>query len=443
MHEDLIKIPEKVAYILDTLKRHGFEAYAVGGCVRDMFLGRTPNDWDITTSARPEEVKKLFRRTVDTGIAHGTVTVMMGTDGYEVTTYRLDGKYSDGRHPDEVTFTPNLAEDLMRRDFTINAMACNLEDGLVDLYGGLRDLRDGIIRCVGDPDARFGEDALRVMRAVRFAAQLGFKIDGRTRDGVRTHSEMLRKISAERIRVELMKLITSPHPDRVRDLYELGITAVILPEFDICMKTDQNTRHHMYTVGEHIIASMREILPDPVLRLTMLLHDIGKPNVRKTDRNGVDHFYGHASVGARMADEVLRRLKFDNATRKAVVNLVRWHDLRPEPVESEVRRAASLIGTEQFEDYLRVQKADNLAKSMYMREQKLRRVSDVGEMYRMIRGRGDCLTVGELAVNGNDLLGLGIRGPKVGEMLGAALKEVLEDPERNTKEYLTEFLKKM
>lgn len=239
-----IELPKKVIMIIDNLQMHGYEAYAVGGCVRDSILCRKPEDWDITTSARPEEVKRLFRRTVDTGIEHGTVTVMLGKDGFEVTTYRVDGEYADNRHPKEVTFTASLEEDLKRRDFTINAMAYNDEVRLVDIFGGMKDLNHHLIRCVGDPMERFSEDALRILRAVRFSAQLAFPIEKQTADAVRALAPTLEHISAERIQVELVKLLTSAHPELIQDAYELGITKVILPEWDAMVGVEQNTPHH-------------------------------------------------------------------------------------------------------------------------------------------------------------------------------------------------------
>ena len=231
-----IQLPEDVKSILHILQDAGYEAYAVGGCIRDSLLGRTPDDWDITTSARPEETKALFEKTIDTGIQHGTVTVMRHGRGYEVTTYRVDGEYEDGRHPKEVTFTASLEEDLKRRDFTVNAMAYNEEDGLVDLFGGRQDLERKIIRCVGEANERFEEDALRIMRAVRFSAQLGFTIEERTKEAIRGHADRLRQVSAERIQMELTKLVTSPNPDFLRIAWETGITAVVLPEFDRLME---------------------------------------------------------------------------------------------------------------------------------------------------------------------------------------------------------------
>ena len=265
-----ILLPQKAAFIIDTLQQAGHEAYAVGGCIRDSILGRQPEDWDITTSAKPDEVKRLFPKTIDTGIQHGTVTVLVEREGFEVTTYRVDGKYEDFRHPKEVTFTPDLIEDLKRRDFTMNAMAYNRKDGLVDAFGGVSDLNAGIVRCVGCAKQRFQEDALRMMRAVRFAAQLGFSIDGETKAAVKELSGTLVHISAERIQAELTKLLVSAHPEQMRTLYELGITGVMLPEFDRMMRAAQDNPHHCYTVGGHTIAALMHTPNDKILRLAVL-----------------------------------------------------------------------------------------------------------------------------------------------------------------------------
>ena len=271
----MIELPERVKEILDTIMEAGYEAYAVGGCIRDSILGRKPNDWDITTSASPYEIKELFRRTVDTGIQHGTVTVMMDKEGFEVTTYRIDGDYKDGRHPSEVTFTASLKEDLRRRDFTINAMAYNEQNGLVDIFGGMQDIADGVIRCVGEPRERFSEDALRIMRAVRFSAQLGYQIEEKTKAAIEELAPTLKKISAERIQVELVKLVTSKHPEELLTAYETGITSVILPEFDLCMETEQHNPHHLYNVGMHTIHAMEVIPADKVLRLVSRYGEAG------------------------------------------------------------------------------------------------------------------------------------------------------------------------
>ena len=278
-----IELPRKVVLIIKNLQRHGYDAYAVGGCVRDSILNRKPEDWDITTSAKPEQVKRIFRRTVDTGIEHGTVTVLIGKDGFEVTTYRVDGLYEDGRHPKEVTFTSRLEEDLKRRDFTINAMAYNDDERLVDAFGGMRDLNYHLIRCVGDPKERFSEDALRILRAVRFSAQLAFPIEPETAEAIKSLAPNLEKISAERIQAELVKLLVSDHPERIQDACELGITKVVLPEWDDMVGVKQNTPHHKYDVAAHTVHALQNVKNDKVLRLTMLFHDMGKPVMKTTD----------------------------------------------------------------------------------------------------------------------------------------------------------------
>ena len=278
-----IQIPEKVKKIIDTLTAAGQEAYAVGGCVRDAVLHREPADWDITTSASPMEVKSLFKKTIDTGLQHGTVTVMLGHEGFEVTTYRVDGVYEDCRHPKEVQFTKSRLEDLKRRDFTINAMAYSPSEGLVDAFDGIGDLKRGVIRCVGEARERFTEDALRMLRAVRFGAQLGFTLEVETKKAIGELCENLNMVSAERVQAELVKLLLSPHPEKLLEVWETGMTKVILPEFDACMACAQKNPHHKYSVGEHTICALKNIEANRMLRLAMLFHDFGKPIVKTTD----------------------------------------------------------------------------------------------------------------------------------------------------------------
>lgn len=438
-----IQMPEKAAHIIHTIREAGYEAYAVGGCVRDSLLGRTPDDWDITTSAKPQEVKALFPRTVDTGLQHGTVTVLLGREGFEVTTYRVDGKYEDGRHPSGVTFTASLAEDLKRRDFTVNAMAYSEETGLVDLFGGMEDIGAGIIRCVGDAGERFGEDALRIMRAVRFAAQLGYTIDGETERAARRLAGSLRRISAERIRTELVKLLVSAHPDYLRNAWKLGITAVILPEFDRAMACQQRNPHHCYTVGEHILHSMLHVRADRVLRLTMLLHDIGKPEVMTEDAAGIRHFQGHAGAGEATARRILRRLKFDNDTTDKVCRLVLYHDYGNGvmPDGRSVRRAVNRVGEDIFPLLLAVRRADLAAQSQYQRQEKEEKLAAWEKGYREMQERRECVSLKTLAVTGRDLIGAGMEpGPQIGETLRRMLDAVLEDPACNTREYLLSLL---
>ncbi len=439
-----IQLPDKVHKIINTLEAAGYEAYAVGGCVRDSILGRKPDDWDITTLAKPEEIKRLFPRTIDTGIRHGTVTVMLDKEGFEVTTYRIDGDYEDGRHPKEVTFTASLEEDLKRRDFTINAMAYNEHQGLVDLYGGLADIEAGVIRCVGDAKERFTEDALRMMRAVRFSAQLGYRIEEATKTAIIALAPDLQKISAERIQAELIKLVISAHPDYLRIAYETGITAQILPEFDLCMETPQNNPHHCYTVGEHILHSMQAIEPDKVLRLGMLFHDIGKPQTMTVDEEGITHNKKHPAVGAEMTKKILRRLKFDNDTTEKVVKLVLYHDQDIGATQAGVRRAMNRIGEDIFPMLFAVHRADISAQSDYMREEKLRRFSYIEELYDTVRSQGDAVSLKDLAITGRDLIAQGMKpGREIGAVLQSLLEQVLEDPSLNTPEKLLEISKKI
>lgn len=442
------KVPEKVQYIIDTLISNGFEAYAVGGCVRDMILGKNPEDWDITTSAKPHEVKKIFRRTVDTGIVHGTVTVLLDKDHFEVTTYRLDGIYEDNRHPKEVSFTGDIKEDLKRRDFTINAMAYNHKDGIIDLFGGMEDLQNRLIRCVGNAYERFDEDALRILRAVRFSAQLDFHIEEQTKEAIRSKAKLLENISAERIRTELTKLLVSDHPDRLRLLYELGISRVILPEFDKMMETEQNNIHHAYNVGEHTIRTVSVVggtvsegrfSPHErcILRWTMLLHDIEKPSTITVGKDGQNHFYGHQEKGANTARRILRNLKFDNETLDAVVHLVRWHDYRFTLTPLGIRRAAAKIGKEYMELLFEINYADTSGKNPKIKQEKCNQLEEAKRLYREMISKNECVSLKDLKISGKDLIAAGFEpGKEMGIILKRLLDAVIENPSLNNKETL-------
>lgn len=410
-----IQIPEKVNQVVSRLTAAGYEAYVVGGCVRDAILGRTAADWDITTNARPDQVKALFSRTVDTGIQHGTVTVMLGREGFEVTTYRIDGEYQDSRHPREVIFTPSLLEDLKRRDFTINAMAYNELEGLVDAFDGLGDLKQGQIRCVGNPEERFTEDALRILRAVRFSAQLDFSIEEETLEAIRKFAGNLSRISAERIQTELVKLLSSAHPEILRTAYEAGITAVILPEFDACMKQEKGSESSN-SAGEHILRALPQVEADKALRLTILLQ----------------------SLGEEQAGAVLRRLKFDNDTIRRVKHLVRARAVREQELtQRAVRYAIYEIGEEYFSDYLKLRRADILAEDSAALRDQMKELAQVEALYEKILREQNCLSLKGLAVSGRDLMEAGVpAGPELGERLQKLLELVIENPECNTKEYL-------
>lgn len=439
-----IQMPANANRIIHTLQDAGYEAYIVGGCVRDAILGKEPGDWDITTSAKPEEVKALFRRTIDTGIEHGTVTVMFDKEGYEVTTYRVDGKYEDHRRPTSVTFTASLIEDMKRRDFTINAMAYNETEGVIDHFEGMKDLERKIIRCVGEPKERFDEDALRILRALRFSAQLDFSIDEKTKEAIRNQAVFLKDISAERIHVELTKLLTSAHPERLRTAYELGVTKIVLPEFDAMMETEQNNKHHMYTVGEHTLRVVQEVPATETMRWAALLHDVAKPCVKTSDETG-DHFYEHSRVGVDMVRDILHRLKFDNATISRVKRLVLWHDYGMGQVPSlrSFRKSLSKMGADLFEDYTYIKRADTLAQSDYMKAEKLANLEALKEHYKTVMEQQQCLSLKDLAIGGKDLIEMGMKpGKELGEMLAYLLEIVLEEPELNAKESLCDLVRK-
>lgn len=440
----IIKIPDNANKIIKILMDNEHEAYVVGGCVRDSILGKEPMDWDITTSASPLQVKELFSRTVDTGIAHGTVTVLMDKEGYEVTTYRVDGEYEDHRRPVEVVFTASLVEDLKRRDFTINAMAYNEIDGLVDMFEGMKDLDQGIIRCVGNASHRFLEDALRILRAVRFSAQLGFEIEEETKDAIKKGYQNLAYISSERIQVELTKLLISSHPDRLVEAASLGITSVILPEFDLMLATPQDNPHHQYNVGIHSIKAVGFIENDSILRWTALLHDVAKPICKKTDSKGIDHFVGHSNQGEKMATAILKRLKMDNHTIKTVERLITWHDYwwNGKADKKSVRKAASKIGVDIFDLLLKVQRADALAQSTFHQEEKLSLLDEVKHIYSQILEEEECLSLKDMNINGRQLIELGVKpGIYMGEVLQHLLDVVIDEPASNTYEILSQIVR--
>lgn len=444
-----ITVPQNVRAIISKLQDNGFEAYAVGGCVRDSYLGLIPNDWDITTNALPLQVKSLFRRTIDIGIEHGTVKVMMGKDGYEITTYRIDGVYEDSRHPKEVTFTSDLYEDLRRRDFTINAMAYSEKTGLVDPYHGRSDIEAGIIRAVGDAKERFGEDALRILRALRFSARFGYEIEDGTKEAIRQLAPTLSNISAERIRDELEKLLLSDNPDRLRQAYELGVTAVVFPEWDVMMECEQITPHHFTDVGDHTIEVIKYIIAnyagiskedDRILRIGALLHDIAKPVKKFRGSDGADHFTGHPEEGVMMSEAVLKRLKYDNDTIAKVKKLVRFHDDTPALTYPAVRRYIVSVGRENMDNLIRLKYADLYAHTKYRWDEKMQKLKSLEEMYQKIEKDNDPLSIKELAVNGNDLMKEGIApGPALGKALERLLEAVLDDPHMNDREKLLEY----
>lgn len=443
-------MPEDVRFIIEKLQGEGYEAYAVGGCVRDSYLGLTPHDWDITTNALPQQVKALFRRTIDIGIQHGTVKIMLGDEGYEVTTYRIDGEYEDSRHPKEVIFTAELKEDLRRRDFTINAMAYSEKTGIIDLFGGIEDLKAGIIRAVGNPKERFTEDALRILRALRFSARFGYEIEENTKEAIRELAPTLSKISAERIREELEKLILSDNPDRLVWAYNLGVTKVILPEWDEMMECPQNTPYHIYNVGIHTLKLLEDLacnyddISDEdmrILRIAALFHDVSKPEARTTDGDNVDHFKGHPEKGAIKVKEILRRLKYDNDTIDKVSTLVRYHDERPALTYPNVRRLLVKVNPENAEKLIIIKEVDFRAHSDYLLQKRHDEIEGLKKIIHEILSNGDCLAIKDMDISGKDLIKAGIpAGPLLGEKLKDLFEMVLDDPNCNTYSYLIEHI---
>ena len=437
-----ITLPMPVARALSVLKACGYEAYIVGGCVRDSLIGRIPNDWDITTNATPEQMKACFTdfRVIETGIQHGTLTVIVEGMQLEITTYRNDGEYLDNRHPVQVTFSRHIEDDLSRRDFTVNAMAYHPQKGFVDLFGGHTDLQERIIRCVGDANTRFEEDGLRILRAIRFASVLDFDIAEDTAKAVHACKNLLLGIAAERIREEFCKLICGPGAVRILREY-IDVVAVFLPELDRCVGFEQNTKYHCYDVFEHTLHALELCENDDLItRLGILLHDIGKPLCYTEDEQG-GHFKGHAPAGVELTREILSRLRFDNETIRRMELLVEWHDI---PLSAEKKRVKRLMQRIKDEDILRlleIKRCDRLAHAPDFVElpPDLARIPSVVEE---IRAEDACLSLRTLAVDGSDLMALGVpEGKKIGEMLHVLLDAVIDEKLPNQKEALLQAAK--
>lgn len=432
-------MPKNVDIAINLLQSAGFEAYAVGGCVRDSLLGKTQNDWDITTSAKPEDMKSVFINfhCIDTGIKHGTVTVVIDGEPLEITTFRLDGEYEDNRHPKSVTFTSNLGADLGRRDFTVNAMAYSKMTGTVDLFGGQNDLKNKIIRCVGDPDRRFNEDALRILRALRFASALDFEIEEKTAQSLLKNRALLENISEERIAKELLKLVCGKGAKRILTDFA-PVLFEILPELQPMYKNSHDNPHHCYDIYEHTLIAVESIDPEPTLRFAMLLHDCGKPAVKKFDENGVAHFYGHQRISAEISAQILARLKVSNKFRDEILFLVSNHD-RWELYENteKMPRYLSKFGLDGVLNLLKVMRADVLAQSPEYRY-RLDQIADAEEIAKNLAAQKPCLSLSELQINGRTLMDIGIpQGRKLGAVLAQLLDEVIDGVTKNTQEALT------
>ncbi|MBR6812642.1 MAG: HD domain-containing protein [Oscillospiraceae bacterium] len=437
----MFKLPDYVQTALELLHKSGFEAYIVGGCVRDLLLGKDPNDYDMTTSALPEETEAVFSLypVIKTGIKHGTVTLMIDSHPLEITTYRVDGSYSDSRHPDCVRFTRSLKEDSTRRDFTINAMAYSPEEGVIDHHGGLADLEAGIIRSVGSAPLRFKEDALRIMRALRFSSQLGFEIEHETQNAAFELAALLKEVSSERLQSELLKLLCGKNAKSVILKY-VNILSVFIPELAPMENFDQRNIHHIHDVLTHSAIAVENVPPEPRLRLAALLHDIGKPLTFTVDDKGVGHFYGHAGESLRLSEDILTRLRFSNAAKQHILTLVKWHDVPISPAQKSVKKALGKLGKELFFDLTALKRADNLAQSP-LYHQRQEEIAALEETAREIISHDQCFSLKDLAINGKDLMALGIpQGKMIGEVLSALLEAVVDEKVENQKDALCLFV---
>lgn len=421
--------------LLSLLHEHGYEGYFIGGCVRDAILKRKAFDFDIATDALPSEVKSIFPHTIDTGIKHGTVTVILDGESFEVTTYRIDGKYLDSRHPQSVTFSRSLKEDVKRRDLTINALAYSLESGIIDYTGGLEDIKNKTIRLIGNKNKRLEEDALRIMRVYRFAAELNFQIEEETLEATSLSAELLNNISIERIRDEFNKIITSQNVMIIKKMYEKNILATFLPEFAETITCKQNNPYHKYTVGIHSLVAMNNIDNDLILRLVMLLHDIGKIKT-KTTINNIDHFYNHQKYSYSMSLDILKRMKYPNKIIEEVSFLVLHHCDMFSLSKKSIRKAMYKITPELFPLFLKVREADLLAQSNLSQKEKIPKLQEAISIYQEILKENNCFSLKDLKVNGNDLIALGYRGKEIGVILNNMLKAVIEDERKNDKDYL-------
>lgn len=435
----MIEIPAHALTVVERLERYGYEAYVVGGCVRDCLLGRTPKDWDVCTNALPEEVLRVFKRfhVIKTGLQHGTVTVMVSHQPVEVTTFRIDGAYTDNRHPDSVNFVSQVEEDLARRDFTINAMAYNPTRGLVDAFGGQEDLRAGLIRCVGEPDARFNEDGLRILRALRFAARYNFGIETETAFSIHRNRHLLENVSVERIFSELKGILAGEGVLGMMQAFP-DVFSIIIPELAATVGFEQYNPHHLYDVWTHTAHAVQAAPAQEVLRLALLLHDIAKPACFTRGDDGKGHFYGHGQLGADMARQILLRLKSDTATLQAVVTLVREHDNILPTTAPGMRRCIGRLGLETLQQLMEIKQADMAAQSTHERERKQRALRDARLLLEDVLEEAPAFTVGDLAINGKDLIGMGVKpGPAMGDTLKTLLAEVQDELLPNTPEALT------
>lgn len=437
-----ISLPEYVETALDLLANAGYESYAVGGCVRDAVLQKKPNDWDITTAATPNEIKQVFcsYKTIETGLQHGTLSVIINEKLIEITTMRIDGNYTDNRHPDSVEFTQNIFEDLSRRDFTINAMAFNKSRGLIDPFNGRGDVSKKIIKCVGDANKRFHEDSLRIMRGLRFSSVLGFEIEDETKIAILKNYSLLNNVAKERIRDELIKLLCGK--DVCNILFTFApVFFEIIPQLSPLYGFAQNTPYHVYDIWRHTVLSVGAIQAKPILRMTMLLHDIGKPEKHTVDENKIDHFKNHQEQSYLKAREILKNLRFSKAQQEEICKLIKYHDIRPTGEEKETLKLAKELTPTFLKQLLPVLRADAMARNPLYLPKKLEELDLVEKTLENAIKNKQCFSISELAVDGSDLIKLGFKGKEIGEGLELILDKIIDGELENNRPSLLDFLK--
>lgn len=436
-----MELPRNIIFVLERLEEQGYEAYVVGGCVRNYLLGLPRKDFDVTTSASPDDIKRVFSdcKTVETGIKYGTITVISEGEPVEITTYRIDGEYADCRRPDNVSFSASLEEDLKRRDFTINAMAYNPKTGIIDLFGGMTDLKNRVIRAIGNPDRRFNEDGLRILRALRFASCCGLEIERETAESIHRNCRLLEKIAPERISSELNKLICGDCGQVLREFHD--VFGVFLPEIEKCVGFLQHTRYHNRDVFEHTVAAVEAVEPIKGLRLAMLLHDIGKPDYFTLAPDGTGHFKGHAKGSTEIAESFMKRMKYDCETTQRVTTLVKYHDMVIENDERLIKRYLNRFGEEMFFDIVKVHIADDSAKAPEFRS-RIEKYHAAEETAKEIIRKKECFSLKNLEVKGNDIIEMGYKGAEIGKALEFLLTLVIENKCENKKDELLLRLKK-
>ncbi len=431
---------------VETLKNNGFEAFLIGGSVRDFIMGLPIGDIDITTNATPTEVKEVFRdfRVIETGIKHGTVTVLIENEPLEITTYRSESTYSDNRHPDSVTFSKSLSDDVVRRDFTMNAVAFDFSDGFCDLVNGIDDIKNQTIRCIGDAETRFREDALRILRALRFSSVLGFTIEENTKSAIHKCKDLLLNISTERIRDEFIKLICGKNVYNVFQEFS-DVISVFIPEIKPCINFKQENRHHCFDVYTHILKAIEQSKPEPTVRLAIFFHDIAKPLVAHFDEKGEQHYYGHPKKSAEITEKILTRLRFDNNTKNQIVTLVAFHDSpiminnAVEPDRKRLKRIMSQIGQDLIFDLIEIKRCDNSAQNpKYFRGENF--YEDTYKIINEIISGEECFSIRDLKINGNDLIEMGYKGKQIGDILNNVLEKVINDVLKNETESIKKYI---